>query len=65
MGIVQAIGGCEAMVVVFSDAADCPPEWREMKLAVSNRKPQVTIRVADAVPTEMQNFLGMSRWFNA
>jgi hypothetical protein len=66
-GIVQAIQGCEAVVVVFSDAANGSPQVaREMELAVSNRKPLVPIRVADAMPTDdMQYFLRVSHWFNA
>jgi hypothetical protein len=66
-GIVQAIQGCEAVVVVFSDAANRSPRVaREMELAVSNRKPLMPIRVADAMPTDdMQYFLGVSHWFNA
>ena len=66
-GIVQAIQACEAVVVVFSDAANRSPQVaREMELAVSNRKPLIPIRVADAMPTDdMQYFLGVSHWFNA
>lgn len=66
-GIVQAIQQCEAVVVVFSDAANRSPQVaREMELAVSNRKPLIPIRVADAMPTDdMQYFLGVSHWFNA
>ena len=66
-GIVQAIHGCEAVVVVFSDAANRSPQVaREMELAVSSRRPLIPIRVADAMPTEdMQYFLGVSHWFNA
>jgi hypothetical protein len=66
-GIVQAIQSSEAVVVVFSDAANRSPQVaREMELAVSNRKPLVPIRVADAMPTDdMQYFLGVSHWFNA
>jgi hypothetical protein len=66
-GIVQAIQQCEAVVVVFSDAANRSPQVaREMELAVSNRKPLIPIRVADSMPTDdMQYFLGVSHWFNA
>jgi hypothetical protein len=66
-GIVQAIQGCEAVVVVFSAAANNSPQVaREMELAVSNRRPLIPIRVADDKPTEdMQYFLGVSHWFNA
>ncbi len=66
-GIVQAIQGCEAVVVVFSEAANRSPQvTREMELAVSNRKPLVPVRVADTMPTDdMQYFLGVSHWFNA
>jgi len=66
-GIVQAIQSSEAVVVVFSDAANRSPQVaREMELAVSNRKPLIPIRVADAMPTDdMQYFLGVSHWFNA
>jgi hypothetical protein len=66
-GIVQAIQSCEAVVVLFSDAANRSPQVaREMELAVSNRKPLIPIRVADAMPTDdMQYFLGVSHWFNA
>ena len=66
-GIVQAIQGCEAVVVVFSAAANNSPQVaREMELAVSNRRPLIPIRVANDMPTEdMQYFLGVSHWFNA
>ena len=66
-GIVQAIRECEAVVVVFSAAANNSPQVaREMELAVSNRRPLVPVRVANDMPTEdMQYFLGVSHWFNA
>ena len=60
-GIVDAIKECEAVAVVFSDAANRSPQVaREMELAVSNRRPLIPIRVADAMPTDdMQYFLGV------
>ena len=66
-GIVQAIHGCEAVLVVFSGAANQSPQVaREMELAVANRRPLIPIRVADEMPTDdMQYFLGVSHWFNA
>jgi len=66
-GIVEAIKECDAVAVVFSDAANRSPQVaREMELAVSNRRPLIPIRVADAMPTDdMQYFLGVSHWFNA
>jgi hypothetical protein len=66
-GIVQAIDACEAVLVVFSQAAnDSPQVAREMELAVSRRRPLIPVRVADAQPTDdMQYFLGVSHWFNA
>jgi hypothetical protein len=65
--IVQAIQACEAVVVVFSEAANRSPQVaREMELSVANRKPLVPIRVANDMPTDdMQYFLGVSHWFNA
>ena len=65
--IVQAIQGCQAVVVVFSEAANKSPQVaREMELSVANRKPLITVRVADDMPTDdMQYFLGVSHWFNA
>jgi hypothetical protein len=51
-GIVQAIDACEALVVVFSDAANRSLQVaREMELAVSNCKPLIPIRVPDANST--------------
>jgi hypothetical protein len=66
-GIVQAIEACEAMVVVFSAAANGSPQIaRELQLAVSNRRALIPIRIEDAAPTEdMEYFLGVSHWFNA
>jgi hypothetical protein len=66
-GIVQAIKACEAVVVVFSQAANNSPQVaREMELAVANRRPLIPIRVANDMPTDdMQYFLGVSHWFNA
>jgi hypothetical protein len=66
-GIVQAIQHCEAVVVVFSEAANKSPQVaREMELSVANRKPLIPIRVANDMPTDdMQYFLGVSHWFNA
>lgn len=66
-GIVQAIEACEAVLVVFSQAAnDSPQVAREMELAVSRRRPLIPVRVADVMPTDdMQYFLGVSHWFNA
>jgi hypothetical protein len=66
-GIVQAIDACEAVLVVFSQAAnDSPQVAREMELAVSRRRPLIPVRVADSKPTDdMQYFLGVSHWFNA
>ena len=66
-GIVQAIDACEAVLVVFSQAAnDSPQVAREMELAVSRRRPLIPIRIADDMPTDdMQYFLGVSHWFNA
>jgi TIR domain len=66
-GIVRAIEECEAVVVVFSAAANNSPQVaREMELAVSKRRPLVPIRVANDQPTDdMQYFLGVSHWFNA
>jgi hypothetical protein len=65
--IVQAIQACEAVVVVFSEAANRSPQVaREMELSVSNRKQLIPIRVANDMPTDdMQYFLGVSHWFNA
>jgi TIR domain len=66
-GIVEAINECEAVLVVFSAAANNSPQVaREMELAVSKRRPLIPIRVADDQPTnDMQYFLGVSHWFNA
>lgn len=66
-GIVQAIEECEAVLVVFSAAANNSPQVaREMELAVSKRRSLIPIRVADDRPTDdMQYFLGVSHWFNA
>jgi hypothetical protein len=66
-GIVEAINECEAVVVVFSAAANNSPQVaREMEIAVSKRRPLIPIRVADDEPTnDMQYFLGVSHWFNA
>lgn len=66
-GIVQAIEQCEAVLVVFSAAANNSPQVaREMEQAVSKRRPLIPIRVADDRPTDdMQYFLGVSHWFNA
>jgi hypothetical protein len=66
-GIVEAIKSCDAVVVVFSQAANASPQVaREMELAVANRRPLIPIRVADDMPTDdMQYFLGVSHWFNA
>jgi hypothetical protein len=66
-GIVKAIEECDAVVVVFSAAANNSPQVaREMELAVSKRRPLIPIRVANDQPTDdMQYFLGVSHWFNA
>ena len=66
-GIVEAIEGCDAVVVVFSQACNESPQVaREMELAVANRKPLIPVRVADHMPTDdMKYFLGVSHWFNA
>ena len=66
-GIVEAITACEAMLVVFSAAAnDSPQIVRELELAVSNRRALIPIRIEDVAPTQdMQFFLGVSHWFNA
>jgi hypothetical protein len=66
-GIVRAIEECEAVVVVFSAAANNSPQVaREMEIAVSKRRPLIPIRIADDQPTDdMQYFLGVSHWFNA
>jgi hypothetical protein len=66
-GIVQAINVCEAVVVVFSDAANGSPQVaREMELSVSRKLPLIPVRIADVMPTDdMQFFLGVSHWFNA
>src|ERR1700733_1811035 len=66
-GIVAAIKDCDAVVVVFSEAANSSPQVsREMEVAVGNRRPLIPIRVADVLPTDdMQYFLGVSHWFNA
>jgi hypothetical protein len=66
-GIVKALEECTAVAVVFSDAANNSPQVaREMEIAVSNRRPLVPIRVADAQPTDdMHYFLGVSHWFDA
>lgn len=66
-GIVQGIEACEAMLVVFSSAAnDSPQIVRELELAVSNRKPLIPVRIEDATPTDdMKYFLGVSHWFDA
>jgi hypothetical protein len=66
-GIVAAIKECDAVVVVFSAAANSSPQVsREMEVAVGNRRPLIPIRVADVLPTDdMQYFLGVSHWFNA
>lgn len=66
-GIVRAIKDCDAVVVVFSQAANSSPQVsREMEVAVGNRRPLIPIRVAEDLPTDdMQYFLGVSHWFNA
>src|SRR5262249_40135481 len=66
-GIVDAINECEAVLVVFSAAANGSPQVaRGMELAVSKRRPLIPVRVADDQPTnDMQYFLGVSHWFNA
>lgn len=65
--IVEAIEGCEAVLVVFSDAANGSPQVaREMEVAVANRRPLIPVRIADAQPTDdMKYFLGVSHWLNA
>jgi hypothetical protein len=66
-GIVEALDAADAVLVVFSEAANESPQIaREMEIAVSRRKPLIPVRIADAMPTQdMQYFLGVSHWFNA
>lgn len=65
--IVDAIEGCEAVLVLFSANANASPQVaREMELAVSKRKPLIPVRIRNEMPTaDMQYFLGVSHWFNA
>jgi len=65
--IVGAIEGCEAVLVLFSDASNNSPQVaREMEVAVAQRRPLIPVRIANAMPTDdMKYFLGVSHWLNA
>jgi hypothetical protein len=65
--IIEAIGACRIMVLVFSGASnDSPQVRREVERAVHRQLPILTLRVEDVLPTRsMEYFLSAQHWLDA
>ncbi len=65
--IIQAIGACRVMVLVFSsNSNDSQQIHREIERAVSKGVPLVPLRIEEITPTKsMEYFLGGIHWLDA
>ena len=65
--LINAIGECKVVVLIFStQAQDSPQVKREIERAVSKGKPIVTLRIEDILPTGAMEFaLSSTHWLDA
>jgi hypothetical protein len=65
--IIEAIGACRIMVLVFSGASnDSPQVRREVERAVHRQLPILPLRVEEVLPTRsMEYFLSAQHWLDA
>jgi hypothetical protein len=65
--LIEAISGCQILVLIFSGHAnDSPQVRREIERAVSKRKPIVPFRVENVLPVRAMEFaLSNTQWLDA
>jgi hypothetical protein len=65
--IIEAIGGCRVMVLIFSSEANSSPDvQREVHQAFSRSVPVIPLRVQDTIPTDsLAYYLDRVHWLDA